>query len=526
MKKLFDKTKINQMELKNRFVRSATWEGLANPDGSCSEKIADMMLELAKGQVGLIITSHAYVSQCGQGSIRQLGIYDDRLISSYKKMVEEVHKEGSKIVLQISHAGARALAQLKDSEPFGPSSLKIKDVMNCREITTSEILKMTEDFKMAAVKAKKAGFDGVQIHAAHGYLLNQFLSPFFNKRKDEYGGSIENRARLILEILQAIRSELGRQFTVLIKLNSDDFIEGGFTPEEMVQVAELLEVAGIDAVELSGGTSLKISNYSSSRVSESDSKEDEAYYGDAAKLYKEKISVPLILVGGIRSYELAKELVEKELVDYISLCRPLIREPDLIKRWQAGDIKKARCISCNGCFVPARAGEGLYCNPVARRSELQRMDSYEEKIKKYIKNNHIKAEHLSFKTSCHSVEEAVQTVNASIEDFVKNICLIDKKGNLIVAIVKGEDRVSTKKIGKVLGIERPRTANPQEILEKTGFICGGVPSFGYQATFLIDPKVMEKVAVYSGGGSEKSLIKISPQELLKANQGQVIKVKK
>jgi Cys-tRNA(Pro)/Cys-tRNA(Cys) deacylase len=150
------------------------------------------------------------------------------------------------------------------------------------------------------------------------------------------------------------------------------------------------------------------------------------------------------------------------------------------------------------------------------------MDSYEEKIKKYIKDCNIKAEHLSFETSCHSVEEAVQTVNASIEDFVKNICLIDKKGNLIVAIVKGEDRVSTKKIGKVLGIERPRTANPQEILEKTGFICGGVPSFGYVATFLIDPKVMEKEIIYSGGGSEQSLIKISPQELLKANQGQVI----
>jgi len=154
------------------------------------------------------------------------------------------------------------------------------------------------------------------------------------------------------------------------------------------------------------------------------------------------------------------------------------------------------------------------------------MDSYEEKIKKYLKDNHIKAEHLSFETSCHSVEEAAQAVNASAEDFVKNICLINKEGNLIVAIVKGEDRASTKKIGKVLGIERPRTADPQEILEKTGFICGGVPSFGYVATFLIDPKVMEKEAIYSGGGSEKSLIKISPQELLKANQGQVIKIRK
>jgi len=154
------------------------------------------------------------------------------------------------------------------------------------------------------------------------------------------------------------------------------------------------------------------------------------------------------------------------------------------------------------------------------------MDLYEEKIKKYIKDNHLKAEHLSFKTSCHSVAEAMQAVNTSVEDFVKNICLIDNKGNLIVAIVKGENRASTSKISRQLGIERPRTANPQEILQKTGFVCSGVPSFGYPATFLIDPKVMEKEAIYSGGGSEKSLIRISPQELLKANQGQVIKIRK
>jgi 2,4-dienoyl-CoA reductase-like NADH-dependent reductase (Old Yellow Enzyme family) len=371
VKKLFDKTKINQMELKNRFVRSATWEGLANPDGSCSAEIADMMLKLAKGQVGLIITSHAYVNRYGQGSIRQLGIYDDRFIPSYKEMVEKVHKEGSKIVMQISHAGARALIQPKNSRPFGPSFLEIKDTLNCKEITKNEILKTIEDFKKAAVRAKKSGFDGVQLHGAHGYLLSQFLSPFFNKRKDGYGGDVENRARLILEILQAIRLELGRKFTILIKLNSDDFIEeDSFTPEEMVQVAALLESAGIDAIELSGGMTLPVSKYSFSRVSKTDSKEEEVYYRDAAKLYKEKISVPLILVGGIRSYEVAKELVEKELADYISLCRPLIREPDLIKRWQEGDIKKAKCISCNGCFKPARAGEGLYCNPVVLRSGL------------------------------------------------------------------------------------------------------------------------------------------------------------
>lgn len=361
MKKLFDKTKINQMELKNRFVRSATWEGLANSDGYCSVELANLILELAKGQIGLIITSHAYVNQTGQAGIRQLGIYRDQLISSYVEMVEKVHREGSKIIMQIAHAGCRSSINLTKKQSLGPSSIEIKGCGRCREMTKDEIFQTIEDFQKAAVRAKKAGFDGVQIHAAHGYLLSQFLSPFFNKRKDEYGGNIENRARLILEILQAIRTELGQQFAVLIKLNSEDFIEGGFTQGEMVQVSAMLESAGIDAVELSGGTSLSLSKFSSSRVGKIDSKEEEVYYRDAAKLFKEKITVPLILVGGIRSYEVALELVEKKLADYISLCRPLIREPDLIKRWQEGDIKKAACIYCNKCFVPTRAGKGIYC---------------------------------------------------------------------------------------------------------------------------------------------------------------------
>ena len=143
-----------------------------------------------------------------------------------------------------------------------------------------------------------------------------------------------------------------------------------------------------------------------------------------------------------------------------------------------------------------------------------------------MKEKNIQAEHLSFKTSCHSVEEAARTVNASPEDFVKNICLMDTEKKLIVAIVKGEDRISTKKIGKILDIERPKTATPQEILEKTGYICGGVPSFGYTATFLIDARVMDKEIIYSGGGSENSLIKLSPVELQKANQGQIARIRK
>lgn len=154
------------------------------------------------------------------------------------------------------------------------------------------------------------------------------------------------------------------------------------------------------------------------------------------------------------------------------------------------------------------------------------MNQYEEKIKQYIKDNNIQAEHLSFEQSCHSVEEAAKAANVNREDFVKNICMIDSEGNLIVAIVKGEDKASTKRVAKALNIERPEIAKPDEILEKSTYPCGGVTSFGFKARFLVDPKVMEKEIVYTGGGSQKSLIKVPTKELLKANNGQIVRIRK
>ena len=154
------------------------------------------------------------------------------------------------------------------------------------------------------------------------------------------------------------------------------------------------------------------------------------------------------------------------------------------------------------------------------------MNEYEEKLKRFLIDKNIQCKHLSFNQSCHSVEDAAKAANARAEDFVKNICMLDSDGGLIVAIVKGEDRVSTSLVGKALGIEKPRTATPGEIQQKTGYPCGGTPSFGYHAKFLIDPKVMEKEVVYSGGGSEKSLIKISPLELKRSNGGEIVRVRK
>ena len=154
------------------------------------------------------------------------------------------------------------------------------------------------------------------------------------------------------------------------------------------------------------------------------------------------------------------------------------------------------------------------------------MNQYEEKLKKFLQDSNIQGEHFSFNQSCHSVEDAAKAANANTDDFVKNICMIDSNGNLIVAIVKGEDRASTSRVAKALNIERPRTATPDEILQKTGYPCGGTPSFGYDAKFLIDSRVMEKDIVFTGGGSEKSLVKISTKELQKANKGKIVRVRK
>ena len=360
MPKLFETTTLKNMTLPNRFVRSATWEGRANDDGSCTHGLINMMTQLARGGVGLIITGHAYVRKDGQAGPWQLGVYSDQLIQGLTEMTEAVHKENGKIIMQLAHAGCQAPFGLTGLEPLGPSVMENQEGSSCREMTQADISKVIEVFAQGAVRAKQAGFDGVQIHAAHGYLLSQFLSPFFNKRTDAYGGTIENRTRVVLEVIESIRASVGHDFPVLIKINSEDFLDKGLVVDDMLHGAALLEQAGIDAIELSGGTA-----YSGRRIpvriAKIDTQEKEAFYKSAAKRYKERITVPLMLVGGIRSYEVAERLVDKGIADYISLCRPLIREPNLINRWKQGDTSRATCLSDNLCFKPTRAGQGLYC---------------------------------------------------------------------------------------------------------------------------------------------------------------------
>ena len=360
MSALFEQTTINSMTLKNRFVRSATWEGMATDEGSCTAQLIDLMSQLADGGVGLIISGHAYVSREGQAGPKQMGIYEDRLLPGLTQMAAAVHARNGKIIVQLAHAGCMAATGLSGLPAMGPSILEGKKAPVCREMTPSEIAEVVAAFAAGALRAQKAGFDGVQIHAAHGYLLSQFLSPYFNKRGDAYGGSIENRARIVLEVLRSIRQAAGNSFPVLIKMNSEDFLEGGFNRRDMLEVCKMLESEGVDAIELSGGTSFSGKNIPV-RTGKFDTADRQVFYRQAARDYKANIKTPLILVGGIRSLEVAEQLMEASQTDYVAISRPLIREPNLIQRWQAGDRAKSACQSDNLCFKPAMAGQGVYC---------------------------------------------------------------------------------------------------------------------------------------------------------------------
>jgi len=359
MSKLFESSTINNMKLSNRFVRSATWEGMSTNEGAVTPKLIETMSALARGGVGLIITSHAYVRQEGQAAPWQLGIYKDELIDGLQEMTTAVHECGSKIILQLAHAGNFAVEQLIGRPPLVVSDFDGLAESPRKEITPQDIRDIVIAFADAARRAKSAGFDGIQIHSGHGYLLSQFLSPAFNKRRDSYGGNVGNRARIHLEVCGAIRKAIGDDYPLLIKMNCRDFTENGLNLDDSLQVASFLTKAGIDAIELSGGL-ITGGKLSPSRPG-IDSEDKEAYFMEDARSFKKQIDVPLILVGGIRSFEVAERLLEYGVADYISMSRPFIREPGLINRWKAGDRHKAECISDSLCFRPGIKGEGIYC---------------------------------------------------------------------------------------------------------------------------------------------------------------------
>ncbi len=359
MSKLFETSDINGMQLSNRFVRSATMEGMAKDDGESTPKLSNVMGKLAKGRIGLIITGHAYVRPDGKAARRQLGISEDKCIDGLREMTRAVHAYDGKIIVQLSHAGFFSYAKLTGQTPMAPSQVEGFAKSPRKEMTLEEINDVTDAFVQAARRAMEAGFDGIQVHGAHGYLFNQFLSPAFNKRSDPYGGSVENRSLFLTDAIRSIRSAVGGKYPILVKLNAQDHIERGMTLDDSLKVGLMLQEAGVDALEISGGTPIS-GKFGASRT-KIDSEDKEAYFRKEARAFKEKLDIPIIAVGGIRSFQLAEQIIHEGDADYISMCRPLIREPDLVARWESGDVRKSSCISDNGCFKAAMKETGIYC---------------------------------------------------------------------------------------------------------------------------------------------------------------------
>ncbi len=371
MPTVFEESTLASLRLKNRVVRSATNEAKAGNDGTVTDHLIEYLLDLVRGQVGLLISGHAYVSPQGQASRRQLGIYDDSLLPGLQRLTAAIHGEDGVIVAQLAHAGRwgigtgahAARGPMASEDGTAGRRVEAMDAANIKGVARA--------FASAAQRARAAGFDGVQIHSAHGYLLSQFLSPWFNQREDQYGGSLENRARFLLEVYDAVRGTVGADYPVLVKLNAEDFVAGGLSAAESLQVCQMLAGRGVDAIEMSGGA-FNTGGLSFARTGDRLNAEAEGYYREHARRYKETIKTPLILVGGFLRLSTMEDVLQQGLADYIALSRPLICEPHLVKRWAEGEQSKAACVSCNQCFATTLSKEGLFCKVAQRRQGVNR----------------------------------------------------------------------------------------------------------------------------------------------------------
>ncbi len=356
---LFSPARLGAVEVPNRFARSATQDYMATDAGWVTDRQVELYARLAEGEVGLIISGHAFVQPSGQASPRQLAVFDDEFVPGLARIAEAVHRFPSRVFLQIAHAGRQTKERLCRCVPVSPSAVydPVSKVMP-RELEAREILVLIEDLVQAARRGRDAGFDGVQLHAAHGYLLSAFLSPHTNRRTDDWGGSLENRARILVETIGGIKSRLGTDFPVIAKLNSTDFLEDGISLDDAVGAAGIMESAGIDGIEVSGGSAEggRGSIWPGLR-----SEADEGYFVESAARIKRAVGVPVFGLGGIRTLAVAEKMVLDGRVDLISMSRPFIRDPFLVRDFREGRVLKSECISCNRCNTP----RGIVCREVA-----------------------------------------------------------------------------------------------------------------------------------------------------------------
>ena len=392
---VFTPAHIGQLEIKNRLVRSATYERAATNKGEVSDFLVDLYRTLGKGGVGLIITGIAGVYSKALAPERIIRADNDDFIGGLRKIPQAVREVAPdcRVVLQLHHPGRQVIHQ-EDAvklipvlppalmayiqkhpeviappgeaspvvEPTAPSAVYDATFDRTpRALTPDEIEEIVEAFAEGVRRAQEAGFDGAQVHAAHGYLLSSFLSPRTNQRDDQYGGSTDNRTRVVKDIYQRARRKVGDRFPILIKINTTDFLPGGIDLNEVLRVGKLLSEVGFAAIETSGGMWEAVTRKKEELgwppvfIPESrtgiKAQDQEAYFLPGAKALKEKTSATVIAVGGFRSFSKIEEVLTSKAADFVSMCRPLIRQPDLPIIWRSGEgPDKAECISCNACL--------------------------------------------------------------------------------------------------------------------------------------------------------------------------------
>lgn len=383
---LFSSWRIGRLVTRNRFVRSATAECLADDMGRPPAALADLYRHLAEGEVGLIITGHAYVDRGGKCHPGMTSVDRDDLVSDLSRLADYAHAAGAKIALQINHGGANCDPAVTPARVS--ASARIDATGGARALTTTEIAELVASFARAAVRARAAGFDAVQIHAAHGYLVSQFLSPATNRRADEYGGNIAGRSRFLQEIAREVRRAVGPDFPLLVKLGLRDYrvttvvppeaeaspdapptSQPGLTAEDGLWIVSRLADWGFDAVEISNGFGDRASIRPAATdqldaSAEESAATSEAPFLDLARRARQVTGLPIMLVNGLRSHAAMSEVIESGAADFVSLCRPLIAEPDLVARMRRGESDRAACRTCDRCW-PEKPGQAVACRNAA-----------------------------------------------------------------------------------------------------------------------------------------------------------------
>ena len=382
-KYLFTPMRIGKMEVSNRLVVPAMVMNFCNNDGTATEKYIAYHEAKAKGGWGLIITEDYAVDPRGKGFIGIPGLWNDDQIESHSKLPERVHRYGSKIVAQIYHAGRQTNHLVIGAQPVAPSPIPCPANQEIpHELTKAEIRNIVEEFGDCALRAKKAGFDGVEVHGAHGYLIAQFMSAYSNKRTDEYGGSLLNRIKFPLEIISNIRAKAGNDFPIIFRISGDEFVPGGRTIEDTKAIAVLLEQAGINAIHVSAGV------YGSMQFIIPPSAVRHGWIADFAAEVKKVVSIPVITVGRITDPIMAETIIASGKADFVSMGRASLADPELPNKTSAKKFDDINyCIGClQGCVGNLFKGNpgGCLVNPVTGRESEFALRPVDKKKKVFV----------------------------------------------------------------------------------------------------------------------------------------------